>query len=59
MQGQLKNVHQIHASDFAFAAILGDGLVVTWGQNRFGGDKSAVQDWHSRSKPRSALLLPF
>ena len=28
----------------AFAAILGDGSVVTWGDARFGGDSSAVQD---------------
>ena len=28
----------------AFAAILGDGSVVTWGQARSGGDSSAVQD---------------
>ena len=28
----------------AFAAILGDGSVVTWGDADFGGDSSAVQD---------------
>ena len=29
---------------FAFAAILADGSVVTWGDPIFGGDSSAVQD---------------
>ena len=28
----------------AFAAILADGSVVTWGDPRFGGDSSKVQD---------------
>ena len=28
---QLKNVQQIHACGRAFAAILGDGSIVTWG----------------------------
>ena len=31
VQGQLKNVQQIQASERAFAAVLGDGTVVTWG----------------------------
>ena len=31
------------AAWFAFAAILGDGSVVTWGDARFGGDSSKVQ----------------
>ena len=43
MQGQLKNVQQIQASRGAFAAILGDGSVVTWGNAELGGDSSAVQ----------------
>ena len=44
VQGQLKNVQQIQASsDNAFAAILGDGSVVTWGLAGFGGDSRAVQ----------------
>ena len=41
---QLKNVQQIQASDSAFAAILGDGSVVTWGNPEYGGDSSSVQD---------------
>ena len=44
VEDQLKNVQQINASDEAFAAILGDGSVVTWGAEDFGGDSSAVQD---------------
>ena len=44
VQDQLKNVQQVHAARFAFAAILADGSVVTWGDPIFGGDSSAVQD---------------
>ena len=34
---------QIQASGAAFAAITGDGSVVTWGAACYGGDSSAVQ----------------
>ncbi|OLP74274.1 hypothetical protein AK812_SmicGene46236, partial [Symbiodinium microadriaticum] len=34
---------QIQSTDFAFAAILGDASVVTWGDARHGGDSVAVQ----------------
>ena len=44
LQDQLKNVQQIQATEEAFAAILGDGSVVSWGRDRVGGDSSAVQD---------------
>ena len=44
MQDQLKGVQQIQASCGAFAAILSDGSVVTWGNEGFGGDSRAVQD---------------
>ena len=44
MQDQLNNVPQIQASDWAFAAILGDGSVVTCGRADCGGDSSSVQD---------------
>ena len=37
-------MQQIQASTGAFAAILGDGSVVTWGGAAYGGDSSAVQD---------------
>ena len=40
----LKNVQQIQTSGFAFAAIMVDGSVVTWGNANNGGDSSAVQD---------------
>ncbi|OLQ15087.1 putative E3 ubiquitin-protein ligase HERC2 [Symbiodinium microadriaticum] len=38
------NQVQIQARKGAFAAILGDGSVVTWGNATFGGDSSAVQE---------------
>ena len=45
VRDQLKGVQQIQAtSDGAFAAILENGSVVTWGHADFGGDSSAVQD---------------
>ena len=44
MQDQLKGVQQIQACCGAFAAILGDGSVVTWGDAKLGGDSSSVQD---------------
>ena len=34
---------QVQASSHAFAAILGDGSVETWGNADFGGDSSAAQ----------------
>ena len=37
-------MRQIQASSSAFAAILGDGSVVTWGHSQRGGDCSAVQE---------------
>ena len=56
---------QACATDSAFAAILGDGSVVTWGGADKSGDSSAVQDQLknvqqiSRSRPLALLLLPF
>ena len=38
VRDQLKSVQQIHATNGAFAAILEDGCVVTWGDADFGGD---------------------
>ena len=37
----------IVAAEFAFAALLADGSVVTWGYAAHSGDSSAVQDWSS------------
>ena len=55
MQDQLKNVQQIQASEAAFAAIRGDGSVVTWGDATRGGNSSAMQDQLKRSKPAGVL----
>ena len=37
-------MEQIQATSTAFAAILADGQVVTWGNPTSGGDNSGVQD---------------
>lgn len=39
-----KDVKQVYASSAAFAAILADGSLVTWGDPERGGDSSAVRD---------------
>ena len=44
VQDQLKNVQQICGAGEAFAAILADGSVVTWGEPNYGGDSSRVQN---------------
>ena len=45
VRDQLKNVQQIQATPFAFAAILADGSVLTWGDAASGGDSGgAVRD---------------
>ena len=44
VQDQLKGVQQVQATSKAFAAILADGSVVTWGEPARGGDSSEVQD---------------
>ena len=44
VQDQLKNVEQVQAIWYAFAAILADGSVVTWGFRDSGGYSSSVQD---------------
>ena len=41
---QLKDVKEITASHSAYAALLGDGSVVTWGEPKGGGDSEAVKD---------------
>ena len=41
---EIRNVQQIQATERAFAAILEDGSVVTWGRAVSGGDSSAVRD---------------
>ena len=42
--GFLDQVQEIRANAVAFAAILADGRVVTWGHEECGGDSSEVQD---------------
>ena len=45
-----------------FAAVRGDGSVVTWGDPEFGGDSTAVQDELKnvqRIQRQTLLLLPF
>ena len=45
VRDQLRGVLQIQATEQAFAAILADGSVVTWGEEHAGGgDSSDVQD---------------
>ena len=38
------HVQEIHAADAAFAAILSDGRIVTWGDPNYGGDNKGVQN---------------
>ena len=64
MQDQLKNVQHIQASRLgAFAAILGDGSVVTWGAASTVVTASAVQGQLKNVQQiqanRLLLLLPF
>ena len=42
-RGLLRNLQEIRGNESAFAA-LGDGSVVTWGEEEGGGDSSLVQD---------------
>ena len=43
-EDRLNNAQQIQSSFEAFAALLNDGSVVTWGDAHGGGDSSAVQE---------------
>ncbi|CAE7938039.1 lss, partial [Symbiodinium necroappetens] len=44
VQPLLKDVKTIVATAKAFAALLGDGRVVTWGVERYGGSSCEVQE---------------
>lgn len=44
VQAELLDVQQICGSSWAFAALLGDKTVVTWGDPLNGGDSSAVKE---------------
>ena len=59
MQYQLKNVQHIQATGGAFAAILSDGSVVTWGDAAFGGDSSAVRHQLKQVQQIQASLGAF
>ena len=50
---------QIQASDAAFAAILGDATVVTWGEASAGGDSRAVQHQLKSVRQLRASSLAF
>ena len=63
VRDQLRGVKQIQATDRAFAAILADGSVVTWGRFRLG--LWTVQQFEmssrmcSRSRPQAGPLPQF
>ena len=63
MQQQLKNVQHIQVCrnmfGAAFAAILANGSVVTWGDVDYGGDSSAVQDQLTNVKQIQASCGAF
>lgn len=44
VQSQLRNVKKLYAADHAFAALVSDGSVVSWGSPDLGGDSNKVQD---------------
>ena len=44
VQDQLAHVKEVFSSDYAFAALLSNGSVVTCGDREWGGDSSIVQD---------------
>ena len=59
MRDRLRNVEQIQATVYAFAAILADGSVVTWGDAGNGGDSSAVRDQLRNVEQIQATSLAF
>ncbi|CAK9008769.1 unnamed protein product [Durusdinium trenchii] len=63
VQERLINVQDVQATDAAFAALLGDRTVVTWGHRHCGGDTLKLQDRlkdvrsiHANSGAFTALL---
>ncbi|CAE7613770.1 unnamed protein product [Symbiodinium microadriaticum] len=59
VQNQLRNVVQIQGTTNAFAAICGDGSVVTWGHGRNGGSSKHVQHLLSNVKAIQASTGAF
>ena len=53
----LRGVRQIQATLYAFAAILGNGSVITWGAPDCGGDSSAVQAQFRDARSIQAAIL--
>ena len=43
-QRKYRNIQRIYCDVLAFAAVLGNGHVVTWGRAGYGGDSAAVQE---------------
>lgn len=63
MEDRLKKVCALASTGWAFAALLSDGSVLTWGDPYFGGDCSevqeklkTVQEIHSSSYAFAAIL---
>ena len=44
VRDQLKDVRQVQGTDGAFAAVLADGSVVTWGKPGYGGNTAILAD---------------
>ena len=59
VQDRLKNVKKIQATKQAFAAILEDGSVVTWGDAHNGGDSSGVRDQLTNVHRFKQLSMPL
>ena len=59
VQDQLRRVKQVQATLYAFAAILDDGSVVTWGNPAHGGDSSAVKGQLKNVQQVQATSLAF
>ena len=63
LQDQLHDVCQLSGATWAFTAVKNDGSAVTWGDERKGGDSSAVQDgsvqsdWLHRCKRRPLWIM--
>ena len=57
--GLIKNVQHIQASFCAFAAILADASVVTWGNAASGGDSRAVEAHVTNVLRRQASVDAF
>eukprot|EP00435_Cladocopium_sp_Y103_P058822 s62_g20.t2 len=57
LQDQLHDVCHLSGATWAFTAVKGDGSAVTWGDERKGGDSSAVQDGSGKRLKLVAQLI--